>query len=82
MAHGPSIPIQERKVALVRITSTWDFTVKHLEMDPLWLRSSYLKVGEMDLGTLWMCTSTKLWFLDVSGIHYEAGGESFKCLIL
>jgi len=34
---------EERKVALVRITSTWDFTVKHLEMDPLWLRSSYLK---------------------------------------
>jgi len=34
---------EERKVALVRITSNWAFTVKHLEMDPLWLRSSYLK---------------------------------------
>eukprot|EP00435_Cladocopium_sp_Y103_P039787 s2235_g10.t1 len=33
----------QRKVALVRITSNWAFTVKHLEMDPLWLRSSYLK---------------------------------------
>jgi hypothetical protein len=41
-------PWQERKVALVRITSNWAFTVKHLEMDPLWLRSSYLKVEGMD----------------------------------
>eukprot|EP00438_Fugacium_kawagutii_P013791 Skav214470 [mRNA] locus=scaffold1167:132457:134032:+ [translate_table: standard] len=41
------------RVALVRLSSTWDFSVKHLEMDPLWLRSSYVKAAVCHLPWGW-----------------------------